>query len=427
MRRSGNDDRGARRESYTRSVASRPPSRRAARAAVATASLLFSLAAAEGTLRCSAPPAEVRHLLWPPGGRAVFRPAAGAIPGLPDRETVFTTNEAGLRGYPLPPADVVRILAVGGSTTECLFLDDADAWPRLLQDAVGRLSGRRVWVGNAGRSGFTSSDHLVYLRRALPEIRPDIVLVMSGANDMSACLSAGPEEAARCAARAAVAEAANEARVFRAIRPPPGPLRLLDLLRPSAVVGPTASAALAVQDTAGLFYARQRARRARARKADAPPAGLDTCLATFEATLERIAAMARADGARVVFLEQGALYRPDLAPEEEALLWGGSAGGDLFGETPPEAYHSARVLRAVLDRYNASTRGVAARLHVPCLDAADRLPRTAETYYDDLHFTPAGARRLADAVARCLVGDGLLAKRPGGGDLDRSFGEPPGN
>ena len=52
---------------------------------------------------------------------------------------VFTTNNMGFRGDELTmpkPANEFRIFMVGGSTTECLYLDDSKALTRVLQNEL---------------------------------------------------------------------------------------------------------------------------------------------------------------------------------------------------------------------------------------------------------------------------------------------------
>ena len=50
-----------------------------------------------------------------------------------------------------------RILTLGGSSTECLVLDQTEAWPQLLQDRLNETNKYQVWVGNAGQSGTHNS------------------------------------------------------------------------------------------------------------------------------------------------------------------------------------------------------------------------------------------------------------------------------
>ena len=73
----------------------------------------------------------IRTHVWPPGLHQTFTVPAGVMPGV-SAPTRFSINRDGIRGDPLGN-HALRILAVGGSTTECLYLDDQKAWPALLQ------------------------------------------------------------------------------------------------------------------------------------------------------------------------------------------------------------------------------------------------------------------------------------------------------
>ncbi len=87
------------------------------------------------------------------------------------------------------PPGVVRILAVGGSTTagkrafELAGTDYALELERLL-DARG--TGSRYEVLNAGADSFSSAHSLVNLYFRLFEFQPDVVLLMHNINDLSA-------------------------------------------------------------------------------------------------------------------------------------------------------------------------------------------------------------------------------------------------
>lgn len=96
----------------------------------------------------------------------------------------LTIDSEGIRGAPLPERQkAYRILCVGGSTTECLYLDDRETWPALLQDRLTAV-GRAVWVGNVGISGYATTEHLAFLERFEPLADMDCVVVMAGFNDL---------------------------------------------------------------------------------------------------------------------------------------------------------------------------------------------------------------------------------------------------
>lgn len=91
------------------------------------------------------------------------------------------TNALGLVG-PLPGSDDRRVIALGSSTTECPYMSAEETWPVRVQRAL-EARGLRVWVGNAGVSGSTAVGQAIYLEDRLLDLGPELVLFMPGAND----------------------------------------------------------------------------------------------------------------------------------------------------------------------------------------------------------------------------------------------------
>jgi hypothetical protein len=56
----------------------------------------------------------------------------------------------------------------------------------------------------------------------------------------------------------------------------------------------------------------------------------------------------------------------------------------------------------VLEAYNRTTMQVCAERRLSCVDLARELPKDAELFYDDFHFSRAGAMRAGSVVARSL-------------------------
>ena len=102
-----------------------------------------------------------------------------------DKEIVNTRNGLGLRG-PEKPADFenrLSIVAVGGSTTECHFLNDDKTWPYL----TGKLLGSKfdgIWMNNAGFDGHSTFGHQVLLNDYLIKLQPKLILFLTGINDV---------------------------------------------------------------------------------------------------------------------------------------------------------------------------------------------------------------------------------------------------
>ena len=83
------------------------------------------------------------HRRWP-YSRHVSRPLPGVFPGISGPSRV-TANSLGIRGPELPPREAgYRLLCLGGSTTECHYLDDEETWPHLLEGIVRACRRRGV-------------------------------------------------------------------------------------------------------------------------------------------------------------------------------------------------------------------------------------------------------------------------------------------
>lgn len=100
--------------------------------------------------------------------------------------TNWTTNSLGIRGRELSdsPESEYRILTVGSSTTECVYLDDSKEWPHKIEEFLGNTSdGRRVWVGNIGKSGCTTRENIQHLLNVPDKVDADMVIVLPGSMD----------------------------------------------------------------------------------------------------------------------------------------------------------------------------------------------------------------------------------------------------
>ncbi|MBX9789119.1 MAG: hypothetical protein K2Y37_09410 [Pirellulales bacterium] len=119
----------------------------------------------------------------PPGARYRYEPNSSVVPGVFGAATA-SINGLGLRGTDRPAGPgVYRILCVGGSTTECLFLDDAESWPALLMADLNRAGTGKYWVGAAAVSEMASADHLRFLRDSPRVAEVQCVLLLVGAGD----------------------------------------------------------------------------------------------------------------------------------------------------------------------------------------------------------------------------------------------------
>ncbi len=376
-------------------------------------SAAMSLAAAELLARWILPD---RYFVWPPGLRRTFDPLPGISPGIAGPSEV-TINALGIRGDLFSPDQRYRLLAVGGSTTICLHLDDSEAWPRLVQDGLDAALGpRAAWVGNVGRMGHTSVQNAIQIEKLLPQF-PEIdgVLMLVGANDLLIHLALGlaPGRAARLLAMddpTALLESAFS--VF----PPPvkgshwySRTALARLWSSRRLRSAPPNETVAEVDPNGLRIREWRNARKHASALRETLPDLSAALAQYAATLQHILDVAAAEGARVIFLTQPTLWRADLSDAERDLLWTGGPPLDMVG--PGAAYYSVGALAEGMRLYNETLLRVCRERGAECIDLAGELPQSTDVFFDDMHFTEAGSRRVAEIVADYLLAHPAEMKR----------------
>lgn len=337
----------------------------------------------------------------------VLRPARDIMPGVAG-DSLYKTNSLGLRGDELSPTHQPRIIALGGSTVECLYLDQSEAWPQLVQDSLDAVSPQHsTWVGNAGKSGLTSRHHRVQLDRLpLEEWGIDTALLLVGVNDLLKRLARDLRYDPRFDEeqdweRQLLREAfysfpdKNRGQFLRF----PATLGLLREVRSQFRTD-------IVQDDAGLIYAKWRRHRQQATTIRAQLPDLRSALEEYSGNLDKIIMIAREKGIQLVLITQPAIWQEDLSEYARSLLWVGGVG--RYQERPSQPYYSVTALGAGLALYNSTLIETCERWKVRCIDLAALLPRDAPLFYDDVHVNERGAQVIAEIVSRHLINWRLL-------------------
>ena len=134
-------------------------------------------------------PPQDRFFVWPPYFSSTLHPNPDNLPGITG-EAMFNINSSGIRGDEFATEQTYRILAVGGSTTECLYLDQTEVWTSLLEKKLSEAKHKSIWVGNVGRSGHNTRHHLLQLKYLIPQLpKIDAVIILAGVNDLHIMIS----------------------------------------------------------------------------------------------------------------------------------------------------------------------------------------------------------------------------------------------
>jgi len=107
----------------------------------------------------------------------------------------YSRDANGFRGTYNTMSDI-DIIAIGGSTTDQRYLDDAQTWDHLLQEQL-RQYNNSITVVNAGVDGHSTYGHLqsfdLWLNH-LPDLTPKYIVYYVGLNDFYKDLGYGPDQ-----------------------------------------------------------------------------------------------------------------------------------------------------------------------------------------------------------------------------------------
>ncbi len=354
-----------------------------------TCSVVLALTVGELVLRLPIFRVHPHSELNPPVTQRIVYNDPRLFPGL-SRKVVMRYNHYGLRG-PEPPAGSsgYGVVAVGGSTTECIGLDESETWPQLLMEGLRRAApAASVWVGNAGVSGNTTAHHLRLLKTSPIVRRANLVIILAGINDLLTAL----------ALRGAPTQAFLETQMDEGrqlLNANRHHLRLFERARTLRTTWTAPS--LTFQEYIVL------ARRRRQQSPTVPLPHLDVGLREYESRIVALGAECRSAGLRCLFLTQPTLWRADLEPQNDRLLWCGWVGPTRH---PLGFVNTADAARAMYS-YNVTLLETCRDAHLECFDVATRIPRDTSAFLDDCHFNRGGAQRMAAELAAYLTSQGL--------------------
>jgi lysophospholipase L1-like esterase len=341
------------------------------------------------------------------GSKAVTKIDPAVFPGVSGTKT-YTINQLGLRG-PMPPKDgsAYNILAIGASTTNCAILDDSEVWSQLLMNSLNASQTRRpVWVGNAGVSGFNTVNHLVLMQWLPESLHVDMLVFLIGGNDLTATFRAEGAPTQESLERAAAFQgdlppgmrSRSQFPLFRR-------LKLFLLIREVAQsLSQRFHPSLDLVDVARL-------RKQRAEGPIIPLPDLSAGVTEYRTRILSLARQCQNLELRCLFLTQPYMWRNDLSPDEERLLWMGRTGSHgLRGD--PKGYLSVRDMALAMDTYNRNLLDVCRENGLECYDLASHIPKSTSALFDDMHFNEGGSRLVAELLKQYLLSNPPFVQQP---------------
>jgi len=335
-----------------------------------------------------------KYCLWLPSKKAIFKPYPKIMVGV-GNQAVFQTNSDGVRGDELTNRQQFRVLAVGGSTTECLYIDQQKSWPGLLQKRLSSAYNQEVWVGNIGRSGLSTIGNIIELKYLLPQYQNiDLIVALVGFNDLQSSLLN------TFILNSYKSDEEKIGMVF-VVHPPKEKAKFYENSALWNIIKKPINYYFRrnkdmVEDYIGSWYVGARNARKRALEICNSLPDLSVNLAIFENNINEMIELAQRRSIRIIFLTQPYLWNNNLTADEKDLLW--------FGFTADnKKYYSIEALANGLRKFNSRLIEVCKRRKIECIDLENYIPQDTTAFYDDVHFNESGCVKVADIVAGYLT------------------------
>ncbi len=298
-----------------------------------------------------------------------------------EKRIIHSKNSMGFRGPEMPGdrENWITLFAVGGSTTECTYLNDGKTWTDRLQRRIDS-SLNNVWFNNAGLAGHSTFGHIILMNDYLVKLKPSMILMMAGVNDMGR----------------------ND-------------LTASDKYSMKGTYGSVASFFTKNSELINLIANLVRAKRAKTNRLNDTWLDLKKYetlriteqemeeklkehrmkyLSGYEQRLDSIVRICNKQNIQLVLVTQPGLFGKGIdsltgADLEQYKLFN-DANGLLWWKT--------------LELYNEVTRSVAVKNNILLIDLAVQLPKSSRYFYDMIHFTDEGAVKVSEIIDEQLSG-----------------------
>jgi lysophospholipase L1-like esterase len=305
------------------------------------------------------------------------------IPGINGKQSV-TTDGKGFRttrDIDYEGNESYRIFAIGGSTTEQIYIDDRNTWTHLLQEHLSKITKHHIEVINTGVSGLRAKHHLATLRNIIG-LHPDLVLFLVGLNDWNWHIKeAFPENDQYLK----IEDYRTDLSLGRTM------IGKLLLVVYNSLKNNVDGEAHTIRDEYGEYYSKQRGSLNRANVLSFYPKDVHQ---RYKKYLMEISNVCHENKIKCLFITQPNGYQKDANEEFKKGFW----------MTPPNQNYTLEFesMSYIASLYNSFlVKFSMGKDHFSC-DAASEFSPSFENYYDDCHFNTQGARNMSIIVGKCI-------------------------
>ena len=299
-------------------------------------------------------------------------------------------NEEGFRGdaiTPAKPGRTFRIFTLGGSTTLGVNNAYEETYPFLVQQMLrARHPGRDIEVQNAAAAWYTTAHNVVAYDLRVRRFHPDVVIFFEAINDLTRSFS--PSWFARGSFKHDYSHYLGPyARLSGPdVEFPSPPASWLD----QWLIWRLVKRRLAHEPSPFNQHDPDNVARLAASMTAVDDAEFRS-VESFREFYDSLIRGVRSDGSTFIAASQPFLYSASLPEPERRSLYFAPIFCAENGRYP-----SMNAMIRGMTLFNETARSVADAEHVPFIDFAGTVPRTAQFFSDDVHLRPAGNRLVAE-------------------------------
>jgi lysophospholipase L1-like esterase len=315
---------------------------------------------------------------------AIERQFGLIVDGLEEKRYPLRTD---VDGYIMPSRvheqPQLTLAFLGGSTTECAWVDEESRFAYRSSVLLGRRLDRRINSYNGGASGANTLHLIDVLLNKVAALDPDAVLLMENINDVNIMLFAGSYWND------------HRSRSLIVVEERPGRWQQLSLAVGGLIPG------IADRLERAGWFARSadefEGQRSVTRVRD------DVDEADYEANLASFVEICRARGTQPILMTQFNRLAavPDDSTRENMRRFEQDWGMDYA------------TYKGLIDRFNEAVRRVARNKGADLIDLEARVPKESRYMYDIVHLNTAGSELVSEIIASELAVNAELRRRAG--------------
>lgn len=296
---------------------------------------------------------------------------------------IIKRNSLGFRG-PEPPLDFnkhLTLIAVGGSTTECIFITEGKTWTDYLEtNLISEFP--NIWINNAGIDGHSTFGHIALMKQYIGHLKPNYVLFLVGINDM-AIQKNRPQDQNQ------IVEKENPIKNKSMIL---SYLRYLKSKKGTHDFTALTDSILTNQDIINTKVQFNLI-------TDKDIINYQTSLTEYKKRLETLISLTKNYSIKPILVTQPAVYGFGIDK---------TTGVDLGNIIVSDFTEEGTVRKGsdkwkLLELYNQTTKEVANEFNIPVIDLAQEMPKNTLYYYDYIHFTEKGTYKVGEILSKNLI------------------------